>query len=150
MIEIIQPGHARDDKSKIKSKKKSSAVGKSGLTFAAELQNAVAFDIHGTLDDLLEDLSEQEKRFMNTQSEYEMGRYKALIKKILKSILQDGVKVQSLKRPPSKSGKAPHVIIKEIDEKLLAVSQAVTKHNRAFNMMKTIEEIRGLILDLVY
>jgi uncharacterized protein YaaR (DUF327 family) len=149
MIEVIQPGMSRDDKSKIKSKKKSSSVGKSGMTFASELQNAVAFNFADNIDELLEDLSEQEKRFMDTQSEYEMGKYKALIKKILKSILDEGVKVQSLKRPPSKSGKAPMVIVREIDEKLLAVSQAVTRHNRAFNMMKTIEEIRGLILDLV-
>jgi uncharacterized protein len=150
MIEVIQPGMSRDDKSKIKSKKKSSAVGKTGMTFAAELQNAVEYDIHGAIDELLEDLSEQEKRFMDTESEYELGRYKALIKKILKSIQEDGMKVKSLKNPPSKSGREQLVIVREIDEKLMAVSQAITRHNRAFNMMKTIEEIRGLILDLVY
>jgi len=41
-------------------------------------------------------------------------------------------------------------IVEEIDSKLLALSEAVTRNNKAFDLLKTVEEIRGLLLDLQF
>jgi uncharacterized protein YaaR (DUF327 family) len=47
-------------------------------------------------------------------------------------------------------GRAEKSIIEKIDENLIKLSQMVTRSSDAFNFLKTIEEIRGLIFDLVY
>jgi uncharacterized protein YaaR (DUF327 family) len=47
-------------------------------------------------------------------------------------------------------GRAEKSIIEKIDDNLIKLSQMVTRSSDAFNFLKTIEEIRGLIFDLVY
>jgi len=47
-------------------------------------------------------------------------------------------------------GKVEKTVIDKIDENLIKLAQMITRSSDAFDLLKTIEEIRGLILDLVY
>lgn len=148
MIEISSTSPNKDEKTKVKSKKKSSSVSEKDSPFRTTLKSIVTFEFQGTIEELTNELKDQEKRFLDQQSPYELNRYKALVQKILKTILDEGFKTGSLKR--TRKDRADFVIIQEINEKLLEISMAITrKNNEAFNLLKKIEEIRGLILDLV-
>jgi uncharacterized protein YaaR (DUF327 family) len=148
MIEITGARARKDEKEKITKKGKLASVKHGGKTFSSELQKTMAIDIEGSIEQLMMDLKEQEKRFLDQQSEYEMLRYKALIQKLIKSILNEGLRQKTLKRKKKDWG--DYVIIEKINEKLLELTEGITRQNKAFNLLKTIEEIRGLILDLVY
>jgi Uncharacterized protein conserved in bacteria len=148
MIEITGARTRKDEKEKISKKGKLPSVKRGSKIFSSELQKTMALELEGSIENLMENLKDQEKRFLETQSEYEMNRYKALIQKIIKSILDEGLREKTLKRKKKNWG--DFVIIEKINTKILELTDAVTKQNKAFNLLKTIEEIRGLILDLVY
>jgi uncharacterized protein YaaR (DUF327 family) len=148
MIEITGARTRKDEKEKITKKGKLSSVKRGSKTFSTELQKTMAIDIDGTIEELMEDLKDQEKRFLDKQTEYELIRYKALVQKIMTQIIAEGLQEKTLKR--TKKNWGDYVIIEKINTKLLDLTNAITKQNKAFNLLKTIEEIRGLILDLVY
>ena len=147
MIKINQTGPKLNEKAASKTKgKKSQKTGK--LDFSHELENTISHEFSGSIDTLMNDLKDQEKRFLDQQSLYELEKYKALVQKILKNILDEGFQTGTLKR--RRRDRADFTVIKNINDKLFALSQAITKGNKAFNFFKTIEEIRGLVFDLVY
>lgn len=148
MIEITGTRTPKDEKEKITKKGKLSSVKRGSKTFSTELQKTMAIDIDGSIDELMEDLKDQEKRFLDKQTEHELILYKALVQKIIKQIIAEGLQEKTLKR--TKKNWGDYVIIEKINTKLLDLTNAITKQNKAFNLLKTIEEIRGLILDMVY
>jgi uncharacterized protein YaaR (DUF327 family) len=147
MIELPRTGTKREENNKLKIKKKPGSVQSKEKTFSSQLENSISFEFRGTLDELLADLDEQEKRFLDQQSLQELARYKALIRKILKALLEEGVETKTMKKTRRNFAE---LTVREIDEKLLELSAAITRNNRAFNLLKAIEEIRGLVLDLVH
>ncbi|HNW27498.1 MAG TPA: DUF327 family protein [Spirochaetota bacterium] len=148
MIEITGARTRKDEKEKISKKGRLSSVKHGSKTFSSELHKTMALDIEGTIDELMEDLKDQEKRFLEKQNDHELLRYKALVQKIIKQIIAEGLQEKTLKRKKKNWG--DYVIIEKINTKLLDLTSAITRQNKAFNLLKTIEEIRGLILDLVY
>jgi uncharacterized protein YaaR (DUF327 family) len=152
MIEIPRTDSKQQPREGVKTKIKSSSGGSKISTFSSELSNRITYEFNGTIEELMTDLKEQEKRFLDAQSLYELERYKALVKKILKMILDDGFKSRTLdlSMREQRRGRAEMTVLDKIDENLIKLSQMITRSNEAFNLMKTIDEIRGLILDLVY
>ncbi|MCL1833087.1 MAG: YaaR family protein [Leptospirales bacterium] len=151
-MEIPRTDSKRQPREGVKTKIKSSSGGSKISTFSSELSNRITYEFNGTIEELMTDLKEQEKRFLDAQSLYELERYKALVKKILKMILDDGFKSRTLdlSMREQRRGRAEMTVLDKIDENLIKLSQMITRSNEAFNLMKTIDEIRGLILDLVY
>lgn len=148
MIEVTKSTQKKYEKNKIKSKKKSSFVNRNNNTFQTELEKNIYDKIDGSIDELLDDLKDQERRFLHNQTYSESIKYKSLIKKILQTVLENGIKTQTLKR--NRKDRADFTILKMIDDKLLDISRAITTSNKAFDLLKSIEEIRGLIFDLIY
>lgn len=148
MININPASSKKDGKIKIKQQKKSRSVDNKNSQFKNRLEDTINFDFQGTINELLNDLEKQEKKFLNMQTLYELQRYKSLVQEILKLVLDEAYTTQKLKK--LKKNKADYVIVKEIDKKLIEISFNITsKDNKAFNFLKKIEEIRGLLLDLV-
>jgi uncharacterized protein YaaR (DUF327 family) len=151
MIEISKTNLRQQARAGGKSRKKS-AVDSVSSTFSSELNMTIETDYYGSIEELLGDLKDQEKRFLDQQSHYELERYKAMVKKILKMILEKGFenRLLDLTARDKRLGRAEKSIIEKIDDNLIKLSQMVTRSSDAFNFLKTIEEIRGLIFDLVY
>ena len=149
MIEIPKTDTRQQTREGIKTRIKASSGGSKISTFAAELESRIFLEFQGTVEELMTDLKDQEKKFLDAQSLYELEVYKALVKKILKMILDSGFKTRKLKQT-YRDGNSQKMVLDKIDENLIKLSQMITKSNDAFNLMKTIEEIRGLILDLIY
>lgn len=148
MIEITGTRGKRDEKERISKKGKLPHVSQGEKNFHAELHRTLALEIEGTLEELLEDLKDRERRFLEQQTEQEMLHYKALVQKIITTIIDEGLREKTLKR--AKKNWGDYVIIEKINTRLLELTESITRGNKAFNLLKTIEEIRGLILDLVY
>ncbi len=148
MIEITHARARKEEHEKITKKGKLPSVKKGGKTFSSELSTAVTREFEGSIEELLEDLKEQEKRFLDQQTEYELGQYRSLLQKVIKSVLSEGLREKVLKRRKKNWGDL--VIIEKIDAKILEITESITRKNKAFNLLKSIEEIRGLLLDLIY
>jgi uncharacterized protein YaaR (DUF327 family) len=152
MIGISRADLKQQSRTEIRSKKKAGISGTAGTKFEAEVENAISSEYVGGIDELMTDLQDQEKRFLDSQSLYELERYRILVKKILRMILEQGFESQKLE-PTSRekrSGRAEKIIIKKIDENLVELSRMITVKSDAFGLMKKIGEIRGLIFDLIY
>lgn len=149
MIELTPTTPNKEEKKKIKSKKRTQSIKPEEKSFGISLQKRIHFEFQGTVEELMEDLKDQEKKFLDRQTMYELNRYKSIVQKILKTILSDGFKTEKLKRV--RRDRADFIIVQDINKRLLEISKNITeKTNKAFNLLKEIDEIRGLILDLLH
>ncbi|HPJ37125.1 MAG TPA: DUF327 family protein [Spirochaetota bacterium] len=147
MIELPSTSSKKDEKTKIKSRKKGPASDVKKSSFSASLKNTIEFDIQGSIEELLHDLEAQERRFIDMQTLFELQRYRAIVQKILKTVFDETFRIKVLKRP--KPGRADYVIVQRINDKLEALA-AMVANSSGFTILKSIEEIRGLVLDLVH
>ena len=145
MIESVHAGSNREDRPKIKSDKRPFISGAS-KSFETELATAVGSETQGNLDQLMSDLTEQEKRFLDTQSEYELIKYKALIGKILKLALEENMQTRTVK---TRSDRIPFVLVESVNAKLNEITNAIIKNNQAFNLLQAMDEIHGLIVNFI-
>ncbi len=152
MIEIPRTGLKQQTRADRKPAKKGGIGSTSSSKFSSELESRIISDVRVDMDELIGDLMEQEKRFLDMQSLYELEKYKLLVRDILKMILNEGFQTQKLELSgrEKRLGRAEKTIVKQIDEGLVKLSAMITRSSDAFELMKQIEEIRGLIFDLVY
>ena len=87
MLKIVSTTPKKEEHSKIKKKKRSGSVKQKASSFDTTLNTKIAFDFQGTIENLLNDLKEEERNFLDRQTIYELNRYKSLVQKILKTIL---------------------------------------------------------------
>ena len=145
MIKIYPTGKG-DDRSKVQRKPSNASVS-AGTTFKTQLEAALNFEYEGAIDALMDELREQERRFIDMPNLYEMSRYRSLVQKILKEIGNESFNIKEL-HAKSRLNEKIYTVIETVNDKLLELSSAITKGSPAFALMKTMEEIRGLILDL--
>lgn len=146
MIEIGKTSGRKDDKTKVKKKRYPGSVGGPAKSFVSQLHETIAYERDGTIDDLLADLGEQEKRFLDLQSLQELNSYKAIVQKILRIVQKESFRPVKLKA----GRKNVEFLVQEIDTRLLEITTAITRNSKAFNFLKTIDEIRGLVFDLTH
>jgi len=152
MIEIPRADSRQQAREGVKARTRASSGGSKISKFTTELESRISLEFSGSIEELMTDLQDQEKRFLDSQSLYELEKYKALIKKILKMILENGFESRKLDLTSreKRMGRAEKTVIDKIDENLIKLAQMITQKSDAFSLLKTIEEIRGLIFDLVY
>ncbi|MDY6935326.1 MAG: DUF327 family protein [Spirochaetota bacterium] len=149
MINITSTNPKKNENTKIKTKKHSQQIKHKEATFKSALQSTFSSNFQGTIEDLLNDLREEEKRFIDNQSLNNLERYKGIVQQILKKILDKGFDTKTLRS--CKRDRADFIIVQEINSQLIQISSAIThRTNSAFNLLKKIEEVRGLIFDLLY
>jgi uncharacterized protein YaaR (DUF327 family) len=147
MIEIVSTNPKKEEKTKIKSRKKTITSSTEKNSFKVSLENTITVNVNGTIEELMTDLDEQGKQFLDKQNLVELSKYKAVVQKILKLIMSEGFKTQTIKR--SRTDRSDFLVISKINEKLLEITEQITRGS-AFNLLKSIEEIRGLVFDLVF
>lgn len=147
MIEINRTSNKPDNRNPVQRKKEKAADVRS-LDFKVRLESAISFDFQGSIDELLNDLKDEEKRFLDNPSLSQMMRYKALVRRILKLALEQGASTAET-RSSSWKGDKIYTVVNIIDQKLLELQKTLTSGSPAFSLMKTIEEVRGLLLDIL-
>ena len=120
---------------------------KNSVSFDAELADAVQSSYERDLDTMMGDLKDQERRFLDRRDLAELNNYKKQIQKILSLISSDAFEHHTLKR--RSRNRADFLIVKKVNEKLLELTKKISSGNRAFDLFRELDEIRGLVLDLV-
>lgn len=152
MINIKRTNTNQTSKAKNGINKKTSQSQQTSKTFSVTLNDSITANSVDPIENLMDDLSDHEKKFLNTHSLYELMKYKAKLQQILKLIMNEGFSTKQLRRR-TRAGmtkRADFTVIETINEKIEQLTAAVTNSNKAFNLMKSIEEIRGLVFDLVH
>ncbi|SRR6056297_133327 len=143
----IKPVSTKKNEQKSIRNKKTGETTQADKNFQAELESTISTEFQGTIESMMNDLAEQEKRFVEEQSMYQMNKYKSMVRSILKMLLDSDTSVETLQR--RRRDRADFVIIDKINDRLDLIATTISqKSNKAFNLLKTIEEIRGLLLDL--
>jgi len=143
----IKPLSTKKNEQKSIRNKKTGETTQAEKNFQAELESTISTEYHGTIENMMNDLAEQEKRFIEEQSMYQMNKYKSMVRAILKMLLDSDTSVETLQR--RRRDRADFVIIDKINDRLDRIASTISqKNNKAFNLLKTIEEIRGLLIDL--
>ncbi len=144
---IINPSIKKESDLVSKKKEKTEKSEKSKSIFSGILKTSIE-KTDNDIEDLMDSLKDQEKKFLDLQTLIELNNYKKAIKKILDMIIKGGFQNDVYK---NRKKNKEYLIIREIDQKLLELTKLVTSpQNKAFSLFKEIEEIRGLIFDLIY
>jgi uncharacterized protein YaaR (DUF327 family) len=123
-------------------------VRRTGDAFTTELADAVASGADQDFADLMNDLADQERRFLDRRDLHELAKYRALVKRILDLATSGSLQVETLKRRGA-SKKMDFQVIRTISDRLDEIARKISSGNKAFDLFRDIDEIRGLILDLV-
>lgn len=153
---INNPGNITPKKNSINLRKKSLPAEESSTTenesnsFLSILESIAPSGQESTrgLNELWRKLPEIEKRFLNTPSQQNMNEYKSLVKEITNHILQTNVQIVQARRR-GRHDKKMLLTVKVIDENLqILATTMLSPYNSAFALLKQIEKIRGLLMDL--
>lgn len=125
-------------------------------SFLEILESVLPSDGESTkdLNDLWKDLPQKEKSLIEKRTNEALELYKSHIRNILKLSLEKNTKlitIEGRKRLHSlnRTVESQERYVKILDEKLHLLTQMlVSKDNSAFQILKTLEDIRGLLYDL--
>ncbi|MDX1959542.1 MAG: DUF327 family protein [Leptospiraceae bacterium] len=140
---------ASEKKNKTEKKEAVTNVG-SGNSFLELLESIAPSDKAETkeINTLWQKLPDIEKKFLASPNAENMNSYKNLVKEIVNEILKSNTTL-SQARQRGKNDKRILMSVKVIDEniQILALTM-INPNNSAFNLLKQIEKIRGLLLDM--
>ena len=147
--------HPKKDKPKVEKKKKTGKSFSSVIKKSSKSISNSFFDLESDdkLEDLLDEIHERGDNLKEGASLKELLEYKKAVKKFIKYVINntleseiiEGAKFNVLKRKQKK-----YTLIKVIDTKLEQLAAGVMQnHAGKLNMLTRIEEIQGLIVDLL-
>jgi uncharacterized protein YaaR (DUF327 family) len=101
------------------------------------------------LNQLWSELPGAEKALIELGSEENLIRYRNLVKDIVKATISTNLQLKKMKRR-SRSGEDMELtVLRVVDERLRSmVAMLHSPRNSAFQLMKSMDEIRGLLLDV--
>lgn len=108
-------------------------------------EDAASYDLHG----LWSALPDAERQLLDHPSAENFARYRELIKGIAAATLKKNTRVRTLTRRGRKGQDVQLQVVEVIDQRLQQMAIMMqSQRNSAFVMLKTFEEIRGLLLDV--
>ena len=141
--------NAGDKKSKIRSESNSGVAPKDN-SFLEILEQIVPSSREETreINELWQKLPDIEKNFLKEPNRHNLETYKSLVKDITNAILKSNTHlVQARQR--GRMDKKVLMTVKVIDDNIQILAMTMLNPaNSAFSLLKQIEKIRGLLLDL--
>ena len=101
------------------------------------------------LNRLWKELPEIERDLLDQQSQENLERYRRIVSQIAKMTLKKNISFEKMKQR-KRNGKVIELsVVKYIDERLQKmVLVLASPQNSAFSLLRNIEEIRGMLMDL--
>jgi uncharacterized protein len=100
------------------------------------------------INSLWQRLPDTEKRFLNEPNQNNLDSYKNLVKEITSAILKNNMKL-SQARQRGRTDKKILMTVQIIDEKIQILAMTMLNpSNSAFSLLKQMERIRGLLMDI--
>ncbi|MBU1075715.1 MAG: YaaR family protein [Spirochaetes bacterium] len=152
MIEINKLKSDKTIKEKIKSFKKSKTSDvqiKQSPFYDKLLEVSEVEDINLELDKLIEQIDKVGKKFANDTNLENLKEYKSLIKAFLETVINKMFKVKEKYGHRSWVKQKVFIIVEKINERLERLTNFILeKENQNINLLATLDEIRGLLVDL--
>lgn len=115
--------------------------------FYDELKLAETEDLHIEFENLVQEITQQGERFYKNPTLQELKLYKSMIKKFLKYVTDRMFAVEQ--HTGGKWKQKIYTISKIIDAKLEALTKlVVSQQANNINLLSSLDEIRGLLIDL--
>ncbi len=150
MIEIEKS--ERDKKSlnvkrKKEKKKVSSSVNIVHSRFYDELKLAEVEELHIEFDKLVQEITRQGEKFYKNPNYEELKHYKSMVREFLKYVTDHMFSLEHY--TGGKWKQKIYTISRVIDEKLAALTKLIlSQQTENINLLETLDEIRGLLIDL--
>jgi uncharacterized protein YaaR (DUF327 family) len=133
------------EKEKISSNKNKKEI----KTFDELIEELIPEKKEPELNRLWKELPDVEKQLIENPTEEHLEKYKQIVKNIAKILVKRNMKIESIKRRTSSGKEVILSYVKVIDDKLHKMMLAIqSKKNTAFEILRNLKEIRGLLLDL--
>ncbi|MDI7163702.1 YaaR family protein [Leptospira santarosai] len=101
------------------------------------------------LNSLWRELPDIEKKFLDLPSIGNLEIYQKHIKAITKAVIDQNMRVETLSRRMKGETKKIYHVVKIIDEKIQILAELIMNEgNSAFKLLKSLTDIRGLLLDI--
>ncbi|MFA4795862.1 YaaR family protein [Leptospira kirschneri] len=101
------------------------------------------------LNALWRELPDIEKRFLDLASIENLETYQKHIQAIIKAVIDQNMRVETLSRKMKGEAKKIYHVVKIIDEKIQILAELImNEENSAFKLLKSLTDIRGLLLDI--
>lgn len=150
MIEMERTGKDKSRISVSRKKKKESAHESVEMVhgrFYDELQLAETEELHLEFDALVQQISEVGKRFGKNPTIELLKQYKSMIREFLEHVTDNMYHVE--KHTSGKLRQKIYTTARIIDQKLEALTELVlTQQARNIDLLATLDEIRGMLIDL--
>ncbi|MBA7656557.1 hypothetical protein ES703_64483 [subsurface metagenome] len=150
MIEMEKTGK---DKKSIRIKKKSLKKNHHPVNilqsrFYDELKIAEIEDFHISFDNIVEEITKQGEKFSKKPTYEELKIYKSMIMQFLQYVTENMILVEHYTSSSHMKQKI-YTVTKIIDDRLNALTKLVmTQQAHNINLLATLDEIRGLLVDL--
>ncbi|GHI00001.1 YaaR family protein [Neobacillus kokaensis] len=123
--------------------------GKESPSFQQVFQETQVDLTQEPLQNLLNVLNRNGNRLVTSQSVNDLLAYKQSIQDFLKEVAQNGYSLEEYRHFQPNGREKRLKIIKQIDEQLIKLSeQVMEKQSSSINLLKTIGEIKGLLVNL--
>ncbi|EMN01297.1 PF03885 family protein [Leptospira noguchii str. 1993005606] len=101
------------------------------------------------LNALWRELPDIEKRFLDLASIENLEAYQKHIQAIIKAVIDQNMRVETLSKKMKGEAKRIYHVVKIIDEKIQILAELIMDEgNSAFKLLKSLTDIRGLLLDI--
>lgn len=101
------------------------------------------------LHKLWQELPDTEKELLEHPSDRNLRRYRELVIKIARATLQQNTRVRKVRRRNSRGETVELSVVEFINARLQKMAETILHpQNSAFHLLKTVEEIRGVLLDV--
>lgn len=115
--------------------------------FYDELKIAETEEIRIEFDNLIEEITKQGEKFYKNPTYEELKLYKSMIKEFLKHTTKNMFVVEH--HTGGRLRQKIYTVTKVIDKKLSALTELVlNQQSKTINLLSTLDEIRGLLIDL--
>ncbi|WP_286229850.1 YaaR family protein [Neobacillus mesonae] len=123
--------------------------GKESPSFQQVFQETQVDFTQERLQTLLKTLDRSGNRLSTSQSVNDLLAYKHSVQEFLKEVAQNGYSLKEYRHLQSNGREKRLKIIKQIDEQLIKLSeQVMEKQTSSIHLLKTIGEIKGLLVNL--
>ncbi|MBX7059236.1 MAG: YaaR family protein [Leptospirales bacterium] len=124
---------------------------RSGSSFQEILEEVMPAQRSETRDlkQLWSELPEAERQLIEKQSDENLQRYKQLVAAIARETLRRNTRIRKIRRRSRSGDEVELSIVEFVDERLQRMANLIhSRGNSAFQILKAVEEIRGILIDV--
>ncbi len=102
------------------------------------------------LNSLLRDLPDAERNFLKSPNYSNLEVYKRIVQGILKEVMDRNTNLETLRTKAKGGSEKVYQVVQIVDEKIQTLADFIVHpENSTFDLMKRMEDIRGLLVDLM-